>query len=63
MKPVVSRELCVGCGTCEEHCPEVFRLDDSGLSYVLAKSPELELYGAVRDCAELCPAGAISVTG
>jgi ferredoxin len=28
-KVVIDRECCVGCGTCQELCPEVFRLDES----------------------------------
>ena len=27
MKAFVDREKCVGCGSCEEICPEVFRME------------------------------------
>lgn len=63
MNPVVDRDLCIGCGACEDHCPEVFRIDEGGLSYVLNEDPDPELYGAIRDCVEACPVGAISFTG
>jgi len=28
MKPTVDQELCIGCGTCQELCPEVFEVQD-----------------------------------
>ena len=63
MKAVVDRDLCIGCGLCEDTCPEVFQLRDDGLAYVIMDEIEPELYGAVRDCADLCPVDAISATG
>lgn len=61
MKPVVDRDLCIGCGLCEDTCPEVFRLGDDGIAVVIAEDPSPELYGAVRDSAEMCPVDAISI--
>ncbi|MDP2182263.1 MAG: ferredoxin [Actinomycetota bacterium] len=61
MKTVVDRDLCTGCGVCEETCPEVFRLRDDGLAYVINESPEPELYGSIRDSIDLCPVDAISI--
>ncbi len=29
-KPVVDEDLCEGCATCEEMCPEVFKIGDDG---------------------------------
>lgn len=28
MKPTVDQELCIGCGACQEICPEVFEVQD-----------------------------------
>jgi len=28
MKVVVDEETCIGCGLCEETCPEVFEMND-----------------------------------
>lgn len=61
MKPIVDTDLCIGCGNCEDLCPEVFRLDDDGLSRVIMESPGPELYGCVRDAEGQCPVSAISI--
>ncbi len=61
MKPVVDHDLCIGCGNCEDECPEVFRLQDDGLAYVINEQPDEELYGCVRNAADSCPVDAISI--
>ena len=63
MKPVVDHDLFIGCGICEEMCPEVFQLREDGLAYVIDESPEPELYGSIRDCEDMCPVDAISIQG
>ncbi len=61
MKAVVDHDLCIGCGVCEETCPEVFQLRDDGLSYVIEDNPGHELYGPMRDAEDMCPVDAISI--
>lgn len=61
MKPIVDRELCIGCGLCEQTAPEVFRLGEDGIAYVIDESPPQESYDDVMACVELCPTQAISV--
>lgn len=61
MKPIVDHDLCIGCGTCEELCPEVFELREDGLAYVITESPDPELYGCARDAADACPVVAITI--
>jgi ferredoxin len=61
MKPTVDRDLCIGCGSCEETCPEVFRVEDDGISRVIAEDVPPALYGPVRDAADGCPVSAISI--
>jgi ferredoxin len=56
-KPVVNPDLCIGCGTCESLCSEVFKIE-GGKSHVIAES-----CGSC-DCQEAvdsCPVSAISI--
>ncbi len=53
MKVTVDREGCIGCGVCENICPEVFRIADDGLSEVIAKPDGNE--EKVKEAAESCP--------
>lgn len=61
MKPVVDGDLCIGCGNCEEECPDVFRLMEDGIAHVINESPGEELYGCIRDAEDSCPVDAISI--
>ena len=36
MKVVVNRDNCIGCGACEALYPDVFQIDDEGLSTVIS---------------------------
>jgi ferredoxin len=62
MKTVIDREACIGCGLCEDICPEVFRMGDDGIAYVLDENPAAEAYIDVQDAVETCPVTAISIT-
>jgi len=61
MKAVVDHDLCIGCGLCEDTCPDVFAMRDDGLAHVIVEDIPHELYGPVRDAAEMCPVEAISI--
>ena len=62
MKVYVDRELCMGCKACAIHCPDIFKIDEHGLSTVIFDG---KVIGAVLKCArqaeEACPTGAIRV--
>lgn len=60
MKVVVNRDNCIGCGACEALCPEVFQIDDEGLSTVISKEEvKEELLDKVTEAIESCPTSAI----
>lgn len=58
-KPVVDYELCIGCGSCVEVCPEVFEMrEDDSKAYVIGEDK-----CSTCDCEEaagICPVEAIS---
>jgi len=57
-KPVVDPELCIGCESCVELCPEVFEVRDDVKAYVIGEdkcdSCDCE------EAANICPTEAIS---
>jgi ferredoxin len=42
-------------------CPEVFEVRSDGYLYVLQEEPPEPLWQSVREAAELCPTGAITL--
>ena len=60
MKVVVNRDNCIGCGACEALYPEVFQIDDEGLSTVICKDFSGVDEGKVTEAVESCPTSAIN---
>jgi len=58
-KVTVDVSTCVGCGLCEQSCPEVFEVEGDGIAHVKAQSCALHNLGEI---AELCPVTAIKVS-
>lgn len=56
-KVTVNKELCIGCGTCESLCPNVFKIED-GKSKVV--SEECDTCNC-KEVAKSCPVTAIIV--
>ena len=60
MRVTIDRAGCIGCGFCEGVCPEVFRLDDEGLSEVAGNPADHA--AAVQEAADGCPVSVISIS-
>ncbi len=57
-KVTVDVSTCVGCGLCEQSCPEVFEVQGDGIAHVKAHScPTHNL----QEVAEQCPVASIKV--
>lgn len=58
MKVTVDEATCVGCGLCEQACPDVFKLGDDNIAHVLKNE-----CGAcdLNEVASQCPVEAIKV--
>ena len=57
-KVSVDASTCVGCGLCEQLCPEVFQLNSEGVAQV--KGSECSQHN-ITDVADQCPVTAIKV--
>lgn len=50
MAVAVDTELCIGCGTCAELCPEVFEMRDDKAWVITGKSASGDCQAAVDSC-------------
>jgi len=58
LKVYIDEDSCIGCGTCEGICPEVFRLnEEEGKSQVI--KPEGGPEGLIQEAIDSCPMQAI----
>jgi len=61
MKVTVNKDICVGSGSCQANCPEIFEVVD-GKSRVKAGPSSEEQKACARQAVEGCPVGAISAS-
>ncbi len=60
MKFNVDQDTCIGCAACEGTCPEVFQMQDDGLSKAIDGDIDPSLEEAAIDAEEGCPVSCIS---
>jgi len=60
MKARVDADECIGCGLCQETCPEVFELKDD-LAVVKVDPVPAEAEASCREAADSCPVEAITI--
>jgi len=61
MKANVNPDKCIGCGSCQAICSDVFEIQDDGLAHVIVDEVPNELEADVQDAADSCPTDAIEV--
>ena len=59
MKAKVIRYNCIGCGACQAIAPNIFEIDDEGLSITKVKEVPADEAENFNDALESCPTGAI----
>ncbi|MFZ3138581.1 MAG: ferredoxin [Thermodesulfovibrionales bacterium] len=57
-KPVVNEDLCEGCATCEEMCPEVFKVENEKAIVI---GPDKCNTCDCQEAADTCPTQAITL--
>ncbi|NCO67292.1 MAG: ferredoxin [Nitrospirae bacterium CG_4_10_14_0_8_um_filter_41_23] len=57
-KPVINEDLCEGCGTCEELCPEVFKVENEKAKVI---DPDKCNTSNCQEAADNCPTGALTM--
>ncbi len=61
MRVIVDFDVCASTGACAQVAPEVFEVRSDGYLYILQEEPGAELADKVRQAADLCPTGAITI--
>jgi ferredoxin len=58
-KITIDASTCVGCGLCEQSCPEVYKMEGDGIAHVKAQACAIH---NVKEVADSCPVAAIKVS-
>ena len=58
-KVTVDASTCVGCGLCEQSCPEVFEVGGDGIAHVKV---QVSVNCNLQETVELCPVNSIKIS-
>ncbi|HOK35149.1 MAG TPA: ferredoxin [Candidatus Pacearchaeota archaeon] len=62
-KIIIDEENCIGCGTCQALCPEVFELDQGKLKAKIKENANIEEnQECINEAIASCPMNAIKET-
>ena len=61
-RPYIEEEECIACGSCEELCPEVFRLNES-LGFAQVVNPDGASEDQIQEAIDACPTQCIHWEG
>ena len=59
MKVKVNSDACIGCGACTAIAPDVFEINDEGISEAMVNEVTEDEVDNVKEVIESCPTGAI----
>lgn len=45
---------CVGCGSCEAICPDIFSINNHGIAHAISETTE-QYRAAIKDAIKMCP--------
>jgi ferredoxin len=60
MKVRVDADICVGCETCIDICPEIFEMSDN-IAITKMDTVPVDLQDSCREAADICPVDAIFI--
>ncbi|MDA3642722.1 (4Fe-4S)-binding protein [Saccharopolyspora indica] len=63
MRIEANRDVCVSAGMCVLNAPEVFDQDDDGVVELLSAEVPAEQVEAVTRAVQVCPSGALRLSG
>jgi ferredoxin len=58
-KVTVDASACVGCGLCEQVCPDVFEIQGDGIAHVKSQGGDA---AKIQEAADQCPVNCIKVS-
>lgn len=59
MKVKVNSDACIGCGACTAIAPDVFEINDEGISEAMVNEVMEDEVDNAKEAIESCPTGAI----